>query len=117
MSNRPGQVEPNDLELAVLERIALKHPALRAHLTYLHVLSREFTGVGSYTRFTISDGDNKAPRTQFVLDGVIAMPNVENGMGAVLFCCEGRPECLETYTFGDALWDGEFEGFAIGGGQ
>jgi hypothetical protein len=110
---RPGQVEPNDFELALLERIALKNPSLREHLANLHVLSREFTGVGSYTRFKILEGDDKAPKTHLGLDGVITMPNVENGMGAVLFCRGGRPECLETYTFGDTLWDGAFDGFAI----
>lgn len=44
---------------------------------------------------------------------MIVMPNVENGMGAVLFCRAGRPECLEIVTFGDASWDGVFDGFSI----
>lgn len=110
---RPGQVQPNDFELALIERIALKTPALREHLANLHVLSREFTGVGSYTNFKIPDLEAQAPRTRLGLDGLIVMPNVENGMGAVLFCRGARPECLETYTFGDTLWDGVFEGFAI----
>jgi hypothetical protein len=47
------------------------------------------------------------------LDALIVMPNVENGMGAVLFCQGGRPECLEIVTFGDATWDGLFDGFSI----
>ena len=41
------------------------------------------------------------------------MPNVENGMGAVLFCRGGRPDCLEIVTFGDASWDGVLDGFSI----
>jgi len=110
---RPGQLRPNEFENAILERIALKNPSLREHLGKLHVVSREFTGVGSYTNFRISDVDAQAPRTHLGLGAHIVMPNVENGMSAVLFCRRGRPECLETCTFGETLWDGVFEGFAI----
>jgi hypothetical protein len=110
---RPGQLTPNDFETAILERIALKNPALRAHFSRLHVLSREFTGVGSYTNFRIPEANAQETRTHLALDALIIMPNVENGMGAVLFCRGGRPECLEIVTFGDALWDGVFEGFSI----
>ena len=110
---RPGQSVPNDFETAILERIALNYPSLREHLGRLHVLSREFTGVGSYTNFRIPEIDSQATRTHLGLDAVIVMPNVENGMGAVLFCRTGRPECLEIVTFGDASWDGVFDGFSI----
>ena len=48
---RPGQREPNEFERAILEWIAAEHPALRTHLAGLHILSREFTGVGSFTNF------------------------------------------------------------------
>lgn len=110
---RPGQSVPNDLETAILERIALNNPSLREHLGRLHVLSREFTGVGSYTNFKIPEIDSQATRTHLGLDAVIVMPNVDNGMGAVLFCRAGRPECLEIVTFGEAAWDGVFDGFLI----
>lgn len=111
--NRPGQLEPNEFENAILERIALKNPSLRDYLRKLHVLSREFTGVGSYTNFRIPDIDAQAPRTHLGLDALIVMPKVENGMDAVLFCRGGRPECLEIVTFGETVWDGVFEGFKI----
>ena len=52
---RPGQSIPNDFETAILERIALNNPSLREHFSRLHVLSREFTGVGSYTNFRIPE--------------------------------------------------------------
>jgi hypothetical protein len=81
---RPGQLTPNEFENAILEGIALKNPSLRGHLNKLHVLSREFTGVGNYTNFRIPDGDAQAPRTHLGLDALIVVPNVENGMGAVL---------------------------------
>jgi hypothetical protein len=47
-SVRPGQLDPNVFEVAVLERIAAAHPPLRPHLAHLRVLKREFTAVGSY---------------------------------------------------------------------
>ena len=45
------------------------------------------------------------------LDDLIVMPNVKNGMAAVLFCQGDQPKW--TYTFGAELWDGVFEGFVI----
>jgi hypothetical protein len=111
--NRPGQIEPNQLELAILERIAAKSRSLRRYLRNLHVLSREFTGVGSYTNFKCEDESAQVVKQRFGLDDLIVMPNVQNGMGAVLLCHGDQPKCLETYTFGDELWDGVFEGFVI----
>ena len=111
--NRPGQIEPNEFELAILERIAAKSPALHMRLRNLHVLSREFTGVGSYTNFKCQDEGAQVVEQRIGLDDLIVMPNVQNGMGAVLFCQGDQPKCLETYTFGDELWDGVFEGFVI----
>lgn len=111
--NRPGQIEPNEFELAILERITAKSPSLRTYLRSLHVLSREFTGVGSYTNFKCEHESAQVVEQRIGLDDLIVMPNVQNGMGAVLFCQGGQPKCLETYTFGDELWDGVFEGFVI----
>jgi hypothetical protein len=34
-------------------------------------------------------------------------------MGAILFCKDGKPATLETYTFGEEKWDGTYEGFSI----
>ena len=110
---RPGQIEPNELELAILERIAAKNSSIRPYLGHLHVLSREFTGVGSYTNFKSDDSSADITDLQITLDDLIVMPNVPNGMGAILFCRGGRPKCLETYTYGNDLWDGVFDGFVI----
>jgi hypothetical protein len=110
---RPGQIAPNEFELAILERVAAKNPSLRMYLGNLHVLSREFTGVGSYTNFKCEDEGTQVAEQRIGLDDLIVMPNVQNGMGAVLFCQGDQPKCLETYTFGDELWDGVFEGFVI----
>ena len=115
--NRPGQIELNEFELAILERIADKIPSLRSSLGRLHVLSREFTGVGSYTKFRCEDAAGSTADKPVGLDDLIDMPNVPNGMGAVLFFQGGQPKCLETYTFGGQLWDGVYEGFAIPSSQ
>jgi hypothetical protein len=101
------------LNSLILERIAAKTPSLRAYCGNLRVLSREFTGVGSYTNFKCQDKDAKSVELRIGLDDLIVMPNVQNGMGAVLLCQGDQPKCLETYTFGDQLWDGNFEGFII----
>ena len=111
--NRPGQIEPDEFELAILERIAAKSPSLRPYLRNLYILSREFTGVGSYTNFKCEDDRAQVVEQRIGLDDLIFMPNVQNGMGAVLFCRGDQPKCLETYSFGDELWDGVFEGFVI----
>jgi hypothetical protein len=111
--NRPGQIEPNEFELAILERIAAKSLSLRRYLRNVHVLSREFTGVGSYTNFKCEDESAQVVEQRIGLDDLIIMPNVQNGMSAVLLCQGDQPKCLETYTFGDELWDGVFEGFVI----
>ena len=95
------------------QRIAASNPLLRAHLGHLHVLSREFTGVGSYTKFKCAEAVGDAAAEQLGLDGLIVMPNVQNGMGAMLFCRGGQSMCRETYTYGSELWDGLFEGFSI----
>lgn len=110
---RPGQIKPNDLELAILERLASKDPSLRGAVGQLHVLSREFTGVGSYTNFACEDSSAVAPEKQVVLDGLITMPGVPTGMGAVLFCKGDRPKCLELFTYGDDQWEGIYDAFAI----
>ena len=110
---RPGQLVPNAFELAILERIAAQHPSLRVHIGGLHVLSREFTGVGSYTKFLCDDSAREAPEQHLALDTLIVMPGVPNGMGAVLFCRGDRPTCLETFTYGDDHWDGVYDGYSI----
>jgi len=109
----PGQVKPNEFELAILERLASKEPSIRRSVGHLHVLSREFTGVGSFTEFASEQSSADAPEEQVSLDGLIKKPGVPNGMGAVLFCKGGRPRLLEVFTYGNDHWEGVYDGFAI----
>lgn len=108
---RPGQLTPNEFELAILNRLASQEPSLRVSLEQLHVLSRQFTGVGSFTNFKCDAANDRKRHVGF--DGLIHMPTVPNGMGAVLFCRGDRPECLEVYTFGNEHWDGVYDGYSI----
>lgn len=110
---RPGQLTPNEFELAILERLACQNAALRPFIDKLHVLSREYTGVGGYTKFLCKAENPELQDQPLGLDALISMPGVPNGMGAVLFCEKGVPGFLEVFTYGDDLWDGVFEGFAI----
>ena len=110
---RPGQLTPNDFELAILNHLASKESSIRESVQRLHVLSREFTGVGSFTQFTCEESGASAPEQQVDLDVLINMPGVPNGMGAVLFLRGGKPECLEIFTHGDDPWDGVYDGFSI----
>ena len=109
---RPGQLEPNEFERAILERLARETPALAAAIGKLHVLSREYTGVGSFTNFACDTAEG-VPSAHFVLPALIHMPGVPNGMGAALFCKDRKPECLEIFAYGDDHWDGVHHGFRI----
>jgi hypothetical protein len=108
----PGQTRPNELERAILERIAQDEPWLQGPFASLHVLSREFTGVGSYTNFACDELDSQDDPFPG-LDALILVPGVPNGMGAVLHCRAKRPKCLELFTYGDDVWDGTFDGFTF----
>ena len=110
---RPGQTKPNEFELAILDRLARKEPSLHASIGELHVLSREFTGVGSFTNFKCDEPTAAASEDHVGLDAMIKMPGVPSGMGAVLFRKGGQPQCLEVFTYGDDHWEGVYDGFAI----
>ena len=98
-----------------LECLARRKESLRPLLGRLHVLSREFTGVGSYTNFRSDPSlrESELGDQQLSLDGLITIPHVPNGMGAVLMCTGGCPATLEAFTSGDDHWDGTFSGFSI----
>ena len=110
---RPGQIEPNEFELAILEHLAQKVPCLGPLIPKLHVLSREFTGVGCYTNFRCDESTPDLGDRDVGLDANISMPNVPMGLCAVLSCENGKPKVLEICSYGKDHWDGVFEGFAI----
>ena len=109
---RPGQLTPNELELAVLHQLVRKLPGLADVIPRLHVLSREFTGVGSYTNFSPVEAVVGAV-VPVGLDRAIEMPGVKNGLDAILFFEGDKVKFLEIVTFGSEPWDGVYEGFSI----
>lgn len=109
---RPGQLNPNDLEVAILGKLLASWKS--SDISQLHVLSREFTGVGSYTKFSMPAGAESKESDSVGLTDLINVPGVPNGLGAVLWLRADVPETLELYTFGSEHWDGRYEGFSLG---
>jgi hypothetical protein len=110
---KPRQTNLNELEESILNFMAKDFPPLKEMINQLSVLSREFTGVGSYTNFQCLDSSSELDRERIGLQTTVSIPNVSNGLGGVMFCEEGKPKLLELYTYGDEKWDGEFEGFKL----
>jgi hypothetical protein len=111
---RPGQLQPNEFERAILRSFVSLLPSLLPRIDSLHVPSREYTGVGSFTRFHHDDSEAAAVEQELGLDHAeIHVPTVPSGLGAVLFCRGDQPMCLELFTYGDELWDGVYDGFSI----
>jgi hypothetical protein len=110
---RPGQLTTTEFESAILQRLAHQLPPLKLCVANLHVLSREFTGVGTFTHFQPSSSLTSLPDGAYSLDVLINMPGVPNGMGAALFIKDGYADFLETFTFGSEHWDGMCYGFSI----
>jgi hypothetical protein len=105
--------KPNEFEAAILGRLASKEPSIKDSLGVLHVLSRRFTGAGSFTDFGSEESTAGSADTRVGLDAIVKVPGVPNGLGALLFCKQGKPQCLEIFTFGDDHWDGTYSGFSI----
>jgi hypothetical protein len=110
---RPGQLTPNALERAILLKIAAIQPNANLDASNLHVLSREYTGVGSFTNFRCANAEGHAASSILNLPGTITVTGVQNGLGAHLVLRGGIPECLEIYTFGSDHWDGTYETFSL----
>ena len=109
---RPGQLQPNELEWAILERMARGEPWLQSAFSSLKILSREYTGVGSYTNF-LCDASKAEDDSVIGLKALIRVSGVAGGMGAVLYCPGTLPNFLEVFTFGDERWDGTYESFVL----
>ena len=108
---RPGQLHPNELEEALLNRLGLEHPDEQIAIRDLCVISRTFTGVGSFTEFRVK-GQRPVPRRVLNSSALVTIPGLQHGLGVVAFR-EGSTLTLETFTIGDERWDGVFDGFAV----
>ena len=111
---RPGQLHPNEFERAILRSFASVLPSLLPRIDSLQVLSRKFTGIGSFTHFQHDETQPAAEEPQLGLNHAeIHLATVPSGLGAVLFCRGDDPTCLELFTYGDEAWDGVYDGFSI----
>lgn len=108
---RPGQKEPNELEFAILNVIATGEPEMRPFLEKLHVMSREYTGVGSFTYFRVEPSD-WGPERVFSPTCTIRIPGMRIGLAFALRCQGSHPEILEIFAH-DEEWDGVYDGFTI----
>jgi hypothetical protein len=113
----PGQLQANAFEVALIHSISTDNPAegelLRTTVPQLRVLSRTFTGVGSFTTFHCEIAIPQLADKWLSLNRPIAMPGVPDGMGAILFCEGGKPKTLEVFTYGEQHGDGKHEGFVV----
>jgi hypothetical protein len=112
-----GELTP--LEEAVLDEL-LDRPGepfttLREQLAHASVTSREFTGVGFFTHFTVP---REAPLRRDLpsaelLDVDARIAGVEHGAGFVLFVRDGVISQLEGYTYGDTPWPDSITEFTV----
>lgn len=95
------------LEQAVLLAICEMHPVdqavLEGQLSTAMILSRENTGAGFYTRFSIKHCSDTAIGGERVRRGPEAkIDGLEHGMGFILWLTEGYANCLEGYSYGES---------------
>lgn len=110
-----AKAPPTSFELAILGRIADRHPELLALIPTLQVRSRQYSGAGSFTSFE-PHPPLRLPDGYIGLDALIHMPGLEHGMGASLAVDAGQID-LEIYTYGTVSWSGDFSGFRIDGAE
>jgi hypothetical protein len=81
------------------------HPVLtilRQQYVAAKVTSREFSGVGFFTNFEVSENAPLVEPPNFAAGNVdIQLENLPNGAGCVLFVRDGKLSFLECYTFSD----------------
>lgn len=92
------------LERAVLSAICEMHPedraALEAQLSTATFRSRENTGAGSYTRFSVDHESSAAIRgVQLKYGPPAKIDGLNHGMGFILWLKGGYADCLEGYSF------------------
>jgi len=103
------------LERAVLHALCEMHPtdraALEGQLSAAVVLSRENTGAGVYTRFSIERSSCIRIGGERLRRGPAAkIDGLEHGMGFILWLTEGYADCLEGYCYEESTTGIRLEG-------
>ncbi len=90
----------------LLEGQDSKVDILRRQYETASVITREFSGVGFFTSFSVLEDSEKLHQAESLqLGGVKGQINgVANGVGFVLFINKGVIDLLEGYTYGDEKW-------------
>ena len=86
---------------------------LRKQYETAKIKHREFSGVGFFTTFDISDSYKLDSNKSFQLGDVKGeVNNVKNGVGFILFIQEGKINMLEGYTY-DEKWPEEITNYRL----
>jgi hypothetical protein len=107
-----------ELEGAVIELLLRgDDPVLLTLATQMakcDVASRESTGVGFFTYFSVPDDTPRVPgKESFAFGDVVAnMNGLENGAGFLLFVKNGRIAFLEGFSY-DEPWPANIDGFSL----
>ena len=106
----------NELEIAVLERVAQKYPSLRKHFPYLNVKNRQITGVGMYVNFNYTSSnpieDIQLLNASLSTNENIIIDNLKYGLGYEIDITEGKINYIEFVTYGEE-WDGTVKNFSF----
>jgi len=94
------------LEQAVLEAICQAHPAdqtaLESQLSTATFRSRENTGCGFFTHFSVDRNSSRPIGGERLRNGPAAkIDGIKYGMGFILWLGQGYADCLEGYAYGD----------------
>lgn len=106
------------LEHAVLHRLLDRpgepYDTIRQQLAHATVASREFTGVGFFTEFTVSEEATVARSLpDMTLGDVVAeSASLKHGAGFVLFVRNGVVSMLEGHTY-DEPWPDSVDDFRV----
>jgi hypothetical protein len=94
------------LEEAVLAVVCRAYPkdgaALDAQLSTATFVSRENTGCGFFTHFTVDRNSSAPIGGERLRNGPTAkVDGLKYGMGFILWLAQGYADCLEGYAYGD----------------
>lgn len=98
----------------LLDRPGEPYDTIRQQMAHATITNREFTGVGFFTEFSVSED---APVTRSLPDmtlGDVAAesPSLEHGAGFLLFIRNGVVSMLEGHTY-DEPWPASVEDFRV----
>jgi hypothetical protein len=111
--------ELSQFERVVLNALVRKDPeseALRAQLADATAVTRDYTGVGLYTKLSVLEGAPKLHASSRYIEEVprihLEHPLLPAGAGAILWIKDGLAHTLECYTY-DGEWPEDESSFVV----